>query len=55
MQTWEIEFEDGTINTFDAESGKEAMFDADVWYSRQFNKLLSEVGIIGCREVYVEY
>lgn len=54
MQTWEIEFEDGTINIFDAKSGKDAMTAADEWYARKFETLLSEIGIIGCREVEVE-
>lgn len=54
MDTFEIEFEDGTIKDFEADSGKAAMYAADVWYAREFETLLSEVGIIGCREVDIE-
>ncbi len=52
---WQIEFEDGTVRDFDAESGTEAMNTADAWYARKFDTLLSEIGIIGCREVDVEH
>ncbi len=51
MQTWEIEFEDGTVERFDAEGATEAMNIADKWYARKFNTLLSEFGIASCREV----
>jgi len=48
---YEIEFTDGSLEKFEADSGVDAMRIAEVWFARKYGKLLTEIGIFGCREV----
>ena len=54
MQTWEIEFEDGTTWRGEALSGRDAMLFAGLWKMGATYGVFGDVAITSCREVCIE-